>query len=218
MSPVLDAADPAARQAAAAAAEQGRVIVVPTDTVYGIAARLDRPAALAALFEAKARSPGLALPVLVADTDQARMLATLDERAEALAAAFWPGGLTMVLSRHPLLTAAIGGDGTSVGIRVPNHPALALLLAQTGPLATSSANISGRPTPDRIDDIHDLFADAVAVYLDGGPADAGPPSTVVRLTDQTPVLLREGAVPFAEVLQVLEGRGSPRARGRGAAR
>src|SRR5882757_10925572 len=93
VSPVLDAADPAARQAAAAAAEQGRLIVVPTDTVYGIAARLDHPAALAALFEAKVRPPGLALPVLVADVDQARTLATFDERAEALAAAFWPGGL-----------------------------------------------------------------------------------------------------------------------------
>ena len=203
MTPVLDAADPAARQAAAAAAEQGRLVVIPTDTVYGIAARLDRPAALAALFEAKARPSGLALPVLVADVDQARTLAPLDERAEALAAAFWPGALTMVLARHPLLNAAIGGDGTSVGIRVPDHPALALLLAETGPLATSSANISGRPTPDTIDEIHALFADAVAVYLDGGPANAGPPSTVVRLTDHTPVLLREGAVPFTEILRAL---------------
>jgi tRNA threonylcarbamoyl adenosine modification protein (Sua5/YciO/YrdC/YwlC family) len=200
---VLDAADPPARQAAAAAAEQGRLIVVPTDTVYGIAARLDRPAALAALFEAKARPPGLALPVLVADIDQARTLATLGDQAEALAAAFWPGGLTMVLARHPRLSAGIGGDGTSVGIRVPNHPALALLLAQTGPLATSSANISGRPTPDRIEEIRAQFADAVAVYLDGGPASAGPPSTVVRLTGRTPVLLREGAVPFTEILRVV---------------
>jgi L-threonylcarbamoyladenylate synthase len=202
VTPVLDAADPAARQAAAAAAEQGRLVVVPTDTVYGIAARLDRPAALASLFEAKARPPGLALPVLVADVDQARTLAALDERAEALAAAFWPGALTMVLARDRSLIAAIGGDGTSVGIRVPHHPALALLLAETGPLATSSANISGRPTPDTIDEIHALFADAVAVYLDGGPANAGPPSTVVRLTDGTPVLLREGAVPFTEILRV----------------
>jgi L-threonylcarbamoyladenylate synthase len=200
---VLDAAVPAARQAAAAAAEQGRLIVVPTDTVYGIAARLDRPAGLAALFEAKARPSGLALPVLVADVDQARTLAAFDDQAEALAAAFWPGALTMVLPRHRSLTAAIGGDGTSVGIRVPDHPALAHLLTQTGPLATSSANISGRPTPDTIEEIHPLFADAVAVYLDGGPANAGPPSTVVRLTDRTPVLLREGAVPFAEMLRVL---------------
>jgi tRNA threonylcarbamoyl adenosine modification protein (Sua5/YciO/YrdC/YwlC family) len=205
MSPVLDAADPAARRAAAAAAEQGRLIVVPTDTVYGIAARLDRPVALASVFEAKARHPGMALPVLVADLDQARALALLDERAEALAGAFWPGGLTMVLPRHPSLTAAIGGDGTSVGIRVPDHPALALLLAETGPLATSSANTSGRPTPDGIDEIRGMFGDAVAVYLDGGPAytPAGPPSTVVRLTDITPVLLRDGAVPFTKIMRVL---------------
>ena len=205
MNPVLDAADPAARRAAAAAVEQGRLIVVPTDTVYGIAARLDRPAGLAAVFEAKARPSGLALPVLVSGLDQARALALLDERAEALAGAFWPGALTIVLARTSSLTTIIGGDGTSVGLRVPDHPALALLLAETGPLATSSANTSGRPTPDTIQEIQATFGDAVAVYLDGGPARAGPPSTVVRLTGPEPVLLREGAVPFTEILQVLDG-------------
>ena len=205
MNPVLDAADPAARRAAAAAVEQGRLIVVPTDTVYGIAARLDRPAGLAAVFEAKARPSGLALPVLVSGLDQARALALLDERAEALAGAFWPGALTIVLARSPSLTATIGGDGTSVGLRVPHHPALALLLAETGPLATSSANTSGRTTPEAIQEIQATFGDAVAVYLDGGPAHAGPPSTVVRLTGREPVLLREGSVPFTEILQVLDG-------------
>jgi len=205
VNPVLDAADPAARRAAAAAVEQGRLIVVPTDTVYGIAARLDRPAGLAAVFEAKARPSGLALPVLVSGLDQARALALLDERAEALAGAFWPGALTIVLARSPSLTATIGGDGTSVGLRVPRHPALALLLAETGPLATSSANPSGRPTPEAIREIQATFGDAVTVYLDGGPAHAGPPSTVVRLTGPEPVLLREGGVPFTEILQVLDG-------------
>ena len=205
MSAILEAADPAARRAAAAAVEQGRLIVVPTDTVYGIAARLDRPAGLAAIFEAKARPFGLALPVLVSGLDQARALALLDERAEALAGAFWPGALTIVFARKPSLTATIGGDGTSVGLRVPHHPALALLLAETGPLATSSANTSGRPTPEVIQEIQATFGDAVAVYLDGGPAQAGPPSTVVRLTGPEPVLLREGAVPFTEIRQVLDG-------------
>ena len=204
MSPVLDAGDPAARQAASAALDQGRLVVVPTDTVYGIAARLDRPEGLAAIFEAKARPAGMALPVLVAGPGQARALALLDERAEALAGAFWPGGLTIVLARHPSLTADIGGDGTSVGIRVPRHPALGLLLAETGPLATSSANLSGTPTPDGVEGIQAAFGDAVAVYLDGGPAGAGPPSTVVSLTGREPVLLREGVVPFAKILQVLD--------------
>ena len=111
MSPVLDAADPAACRAAAAAVDQGRLIVVPTDTVYGIAARLDRPAGLAAIFEAKARPSGMALPVLVSGLDQARALAVLDERAEALAGVFWPGALTIVLARNPSLTATIGGTG-----------------------------------------------------------------------------------------------------------
>ena len=205
MSAILDAADPAARRAAAAAVEQGRLIVVPTDTVYGIAARLDRPAGLAAIFEAKARPSGMALPVLVSGLDQARALALLDDRAEALAGAFWPGALTIVLARNPSLTATIGGDGTSVGLRVPRHPALGLLLDETGPLATSSANTSGRPTPEAIQEIQATFGDAVAVYLDGGPAQAGPPSTVVALTGPEPVLLRQGGVPFMEILQVLDG-------------
>jgi len=122
-----------------------------------------------------------------------------------LAGAFWPGALTIVLARNPSLTATIGGDGTSVGLRVPHHPALALLLAETGPLATSSANSSGRPTPEAIQEIRATFGDAVAVYLDGGPAQGGPPSTVVRLTGPEPVLLREGAVPFTKILQVLDG-------------
>jgi tRNA threonylcarbamoyl adenosine modification protein (Sua5/YciO/YrdC/YwlC family) len=204
VNPILGAADPVARQAAADALGQGGLVVVPTDTVYGIAARLDRPAGLAAIFVAKARPAGLALPVLVADLDQARGLAHLDERAEALAGSFWPGGLTMVLARSPSLTDDLGGDGVTVGVRVPDHPDLRRLLAETGPLATSSANRSGEPTPRTVREIEAVFGDAVAVYLDGGPAEAGPPSTVVRLTDGAPVLVREGAVPFEKIQAVLE--------------
>src|SRR5205807_3633538 len=102
----------------------------------------------------------------VSGLDQARALALFDERAEALAGAFWRGALTIVLARTSSLTTIIGGDGTSVGLRVPDHPALALLLAETGPLATSSANTSGRPTPDTIQEIQATFGDAVAVHLD----------------------------------------------------
>ena len=205
MSPVLDAGDPDARDVAAAALEEGRLVVVPTDTVYGIAARLDRPAGLAAIFDTKRRPAGLALPVLVADLDQARALAPVDERAVTLAAAFWPGALTMVLPRHPALAADLGGDGISVGIRVPRHPALQLLLAGTGPLATSSANPSGMPTPATVREIESLFGEAVAVYLDAGPAAAGPASTVVGLTGPSPVLLREGPVSLAQILETLAG-------------
>jgi tRNA threonylcarbamoyl adenosine modification protein (Sua5/YciO/YrdC/YwlC family) len=204
VSAVLDAADPEALETAATALHQGRLVVLPTDTVYGIAARLDRPGALAAIFEAKSRPAGLALPVLVADLDQARTLATVDPRTATLAAAFWPGALTMVLPRRPEMAADLGGDGTSVGLRVPRHPAVLRLLAETGPLATSSANPSGRPTPAGIQEIQALFGDAVAVYLDGGPAVPGPASTVVSLSGPTPVLLREGAVSFAEILDALQ--------------
>src|SRR4029077_108291 len=159
------------------ASRRARRVVLRAAPFLGTPPRLDRPAGLAAVFEAKARPSGMALPVLVSGLDQARALALLDDRAEALAGAFWPGALTIVLARSPSLTATIGGDGTSVGLRVPRHPALALLLADTGPLATHSANPSGRPTPEAIREIQATFGDAVAVYLDGGPARPGPPST-----------------------------------------
>jgi tRNA A37 threonylcarbamoyladenosine synthetase subunit TsaC/SUA5/YrdC len=102
------------------------------------------------------------------------------------------------------MTADLGGDGISVGIRVPRHPALLRLLRQTGPLATSSANPSGVPTPATVQEIEALFGQAVAVYLDGGPA-GGAASTVVGLTGPAPVLLREGGVPFAHILEALAG-------------
>jgi len=212
VSRILAAGDPDSLAAAAAAAGRGELIVVPTDTVYGIAARLDRPAALRAVFEAKARPPGLALPVLVAGLDDAAILGVIDGRAAALAGAFWPGPLTVVVPRSPASparTAGIGGDGTTVGIRMPAHPTLLRLLADTGPLATTSANRSGQPTPRSVEEIEEVFGNAVAVYLDGGPATGGPPSTVVGLAGPSPspgpILLRAGAVPFAEVIRILGG-------------
>ena len=127
-----------------------------------------------------------------------------------------PVSVTLVDRRNhhpfqPLLyqvaTASLNASDIAEPIRkvLADQPNTRVLLAETGPLATSSANTSGRPTPDAVQEIQGVFGDAVAVYLDGGPARAGPPSTVVRLTGPEPVLLREGAVPFTEVLQVLDG-------------
>lgn len=203
MSTVLRAADAAAVTAAAAAAARGELIVVPTDTVYGLAARVDRPEAVAAIFAAKGRAPEAALPVLVGAVADARALARFDDGAEALAAAFWPGPLTIVAPRAPGLTADLGGDGASVGIRVPAHGPLRALLAATGPLAATSANRSGEPTPTNVGEIEAVFGDAVSVYVDGGPAAGGPPSTVVLLAAGTPTVLREGVISLDELWRAL---------------
>lgn len=178
---------------------------MPTDTVYGLAARVDRPEAVAAIFAAKGRAPALALPVLVAAVGDARALARFDDDAEALAAAFWPGPLTIVLPRAARLTADLGGDGTTVGIRVPDHGPLRGLLGTTGPLATTSANRSGEPTPVDVRGIEAIFGDAVSVYLDGGPASGGPPSTVISLAAEAPTVLREGAIPPDDLWRALPG-------------
>jgi len=203
VSRVLPAADAAAVTSAAAAAARGELVVVPTDTVYGLAARVDRPGAVAAIFAAKGRAPEVALPVLVAVVDDARALARFDDGAEALAAAFWPGPLTIVLPRAPGLTADLGGDGTTVGIRVPDHGPLRALLAATGPLATTSANRSGEPTPTNVREIEAVFGETVSVYLDGGASSDGPPSTVLSLAAGAPTVLRQGAISPDDLWRVL---------------
>jgi L-threonylcarbamoyladenylate synthase len=200
LSRILDARSPEGQTLAAEAASRGGLIVLPTDTVYGIGARLDRPAALAALFGAKGRPRSLPLPVLVAGVDQARTLGVFGGVAQRLAAAFWPGPLTIVVPRLESLRADIGGDGTTIGVRVPDHAGVRALLELSGPLATTSANRSGEPTPSTVEGVAGVFGDAVAVYLDGGTALGGAPSTVVSLAGSTVTSLREGALAFPDVL------------------
>lgn len=196
---VAPVADPEARRMAAAALEQGLVVAVPTDTVYGIAARLDRPEAIARLFELKGRRREVAIAVLVHDLHQAESLGLFSPTARRLADAFWPGPLTIVVDRPatvpgdaPLVD--VGGDGRTVGIRVPDHAALLDLLEETGPLATTSANRSGEPTPVTVHAVAEVLGAGVAVYLDGGPSAGGPPSTVVRDEGGMLTVLREGPI------------------------
>jgi tRNA threonylcarbamoyl adenosine modification protein (Sua5/YciO/YrdC/YwlC family) len=188
--PVLEAAE---------AALAGRLVVVPTDTVHGIGTRPDDPAATALLFEAKRRPRELELPILVPDVDAARSVAGFDARAERLAAALWPGPLTLVLPRARGSEGwELGGDPGTVGVRIPRHPLALALLARTGPLAVTSANLSGEPTPSTCEGLIETFGDLVAVYLceDGL---AGEPSTVVDLAHGDARILREGAVAAGEI-------------------
>jgi L-threonylcarbamoyladenylate synthase len=191
---------------AVAAVRGGRLVVMPTDTVYGIGTRPDDPDATAALFAAKGRPQALELPVLAASREEAERIATFDVRARALAEAHWPGALTIVLRRaEPSVGWDLGGDPTTIGVRVPDHPATLALLARTGPLAVTSANRSGEPTPATCDEVRNVFADAVEVYLCQREPLPGLASTVVDLTGE-PRILRQGSVTFGHAIGEASGR------------
>jgi L-threonylcarbamoyladenylate synthase len=199
---VTDPVDDAVR-----AATDGALVVLPTDTVYGIGTRPDDPVATEALFRAKGRAHELELPVLVPSVRSAREIAAFDGRAEALAMRFWAGPLTIVLPRASTSVAwELGGDRGTIGVRMPHHPLALAVLARTGPLAVTSANRSGEPTPGTCAGLVEAFADAVAVYLCEEAPLAGSASTVVDLAHGEVRVLRRGTVTEAEVRAALDDR------------
>ena len=199
MTSSLDAIETAAR-----AALDGSLIVLPTDTVYGVGTRPDDPSATSRLFDAKGRPRELELPVLVPSTEDARRIAAFDERAEALAVRFWAGPLTIVLPRTEASRGwDLGGDAGTIGVRMPHHPLTLALLARTGPLAVSSANRSGEPTPATCDGVEATFADAVEVYLCAQERLAGTASTVVDLAHGRTSVVRAGAVSERAIAEAL---------------
>ena len=180
---------------AAEAALGGSLVVLPTDTVYGIGTRPDDPAATARLFEAKQRPRHLELPVLVPRLELAEQVGEMEEAALRLAEAFWPGALTVVVRRSADASGwALGEDPDTVGLRVPAHPVALALLEHTGPLAVTSANRSGEPTPATCEEVREVFGDDVAVYLCDEAPLSGASSTVVDLAHGEPRVLRWGAV------------------------
>jgi len=191
-------------EAAVAALRRGELVVLPTDTVYGIAADAFSPTAVAALLEAKGRGRDMPVPVLVG------AWRTLDGLAEdvtpqvrSLVERFWPGGLTLLVRAAPSLLWDLGETRGTVAVRMPLHPVALAVLEQTGPLAVSSANRSGlAPAPDAAEAARQLGT-AVQVYLDGDRADGTAASTIVDLTGPRPRLLRAGAVSEKELLELL---------------
>ena len=194
---------------AAAAARRGELIVLPTDTVYGIGTRPDDPAATARVFAAKRRARDLELPVLVASTAEARELTAFDDRAERVAEAHWPGPLTIVLPRGAAASAwDLGGDPATVGVRAPRHPLALAVLQETGPLAVTSANRSGEPPATTCDELHRTFGDDVSVYLCEDAALGGAASTVLDLAHGPARVLRDGSVSRAALAALLPGEPS----------
>lgn len=159
----------AAFEAAVAAIRAGEVIVLPTDTVYGVAADATNPEAVQRLLDAKGRGRDFPPPVLVAEVPTIRALAEgVDARVENLAAALWPGALTLVLRAHPTLRFDLGDRGATIAVRVPDQDFTRELLRRTGPLAVSSANVHGEPAALTVDAAVEQLGDAVSVYLDAG--------------------------------------------------
>ncbi|MFT4052788.1 MAG: L-threonylcarbamoyladenylate synthase [Microbacterium sp.] len=212
MSPVFDCSDPAQllpgmRQARQAIA-RGELVVMPTDTVYGVAADAFSPAAVARLLAAKGRGRQSPPPVLVSGVDTLRALAAeVPEPVERLVAEFWPGGLTIVLPAQPSLAWDLGDTDGTVAVRMPEDQLALELLTECGPLAVSSANVTGWPAAIAIDEARDMLGDAVAVYLDGGISRTGIASTIVDasgLAAGRPIaVLRQGAIPRAALARVL---------------
>lgn len=179
---------------------RGDVIALPTDTVYGVAVSPLVPGATARLFAAKQRPPDVALAVLLADpSDLDEVAAGLSPAAERLASRWWPGPLTLVVARHPSwLGVDLGGDAATIGVRCPDATVARELARRAGPIATTSANMHGRPTPPDAPGVAAELGGAVAVVLDGGRCE-GAPSTVVDVTGGDVRVLREGRVPAADV-------------------
>jgi len=193
----------AAIEAAAKALSAGQLVCLPTDTVYGLAADPFHTGAVDRVFAAKRRPRDMELPMLVADVSQALELSVaVPEGARRLMDRFWPGALTVVVPRRPDLDADLGSDDATIGVRCPAHVVPRALCRAIGPIATTSANLSGSPTPATAAEVAELFGDAVAVVLDAGVC-AGSPSTVIDCTGAEVKLLREGRVPWSEVQAAL---------------
>ena len=185
---------------------EGGVAAIPTDTLYGLAADALNSVAIERVFAIKERPEGMALPVLLADMEQLSLVAReVPESARVLAKAYWPGPLTLIVwgaeGLPPRLTA---GDAT-VAVRVPDHPVPRELARRLGkPITGTSANISSAPDPQSLDELRAQVGERVDRVLTIGPAPAGVASTIVALTGDSPGLIREGAIPFAEVAALLK--------------
>lgn len=190
---------------AAQVLDAGGIVAVPTDTVYGLAVPAGNARARSRLYEVKERPAQVELPVLVSDLEQALRVVSMDEPARRLAAAFWPGPVTLVLPSRPGPGAASGGDGGTIGVRWPAHEVPVSLCRAAGPLATTSANLHRQPTPALAVDVAQLFGEAVPLVLDGGSC-TGSPSTVVDCTGSPIRCVREGAIAWERVLAELQRR------------
>ena len=208
MSRSYDCTDPEQRAAgltdAASAVRRGELVVLPTDTVYGIGADAFTPAAVTSLLEAKGRGRDMPVPVLVGTVRAANALVeNLGPYGQDLIDAFWPGPLTLICRANRSLSWDLGDSKGTVALRMPLHSVALDLLKETGPMAVSSANRSGAPAATTADEAEKQLGDSVSIYLDGGPCDDNTPSTILDLTTAVPRLLRRGAISVEKLRGVI---------------
>jgi L-threonylcarbamoyladenylate synthase len=181
----------------------GGLVAFPTDTVYGVAAPAFNKAGIDRLYEAKGRQNTKAISVLIGGPDQLALITpNLGRAANRLAQHFWPGGLTLVVSRRPELPGNLSPLPT-IGVRMPNHAFAIALLQRCGPLATTSANLSGGADPQNAQDVLAQLEGRIELVLDGGATPGGIPSTVVDCTLAEPAILRQGAISTEAIMDVL---------------
>ena len=208
MTDVFDCADPEQRSrgiaSAAAAVKNGGLVVIPTDTVYGIGADAFDSSAVAALLSAKGRGRDMPVGVLVGSWHTIDGLALMvPQSTRDLIRAFWPGALSLVVRQAPSLQWDLGDARGTVMLRMPLHPVAIELLREVGPMAVSSANVSGSPPAVDADDARRQLGDLVDIYLDAGPSAQQAASTILDLTGSEPRILRSGPVSAEGIAAVL---------------
>jgi L-threonylcarbamoyladenylate synthase len=187
----------------------GGLVAFPTDTVYGVGAHAFQPDAVERIYRAKIRPQDKAIPILLARADDLSLVAErVPEAAWLLAERFWPGGLTLVLHKKASVPDVVSAGGPTVAARVPDHPIPLTLMAALGaPLAATSANLSGRPSPVTAQEVEAQLGGRIELILDGGRCPGGVPSTVLDLTTDPPTILRAGTIAVEEIKTALAEKG-----------
>ena len=188
---------------AAMVLRRGGLVAFPTDTVYGLAAAAFDSRAVTEIYQAKRRAPEKSIPVLLADSTELELVADpIPPAALNLASRFWPGPLTIVVPKHQAVPLAVAND--TVGVRIPDHDVARAILSRTGPLAVTSANVSGAVNPTTAQDVLAQLEGRIQLVLDGGRAPGGVPSTVVDCSNSELTILRPGPLSLEQLLQALE--------------
>jgi L-threonylcarbamoyladenylate synthase len=204
---ILKTSQPETLSQAIRQVQAGKVIVIPTDTVYGLGCSLFNPDGISRMYSMKGRDSAKAIAVLLADPDQIdQVTLNLDERAKRLAEVFWPGALTLVVNKNPAIPEILSSLPT-VGIRIPDDNFTRALIRAVGPMAVTSANLAGQASSTTVQEALDQLGEQVEVYVDGGKTPGGMSSTVVDCTGAEPVVLREGPVSVSGILQIWNSTG-----------
>jgi L-threonylcarbamoyladenylate synthase len=196
----ITAGSPDAIQQALEVLQAGGLVAFPTDTVYGVGALAFDGKAVESIYTAKDRAIEKAIPILIGDAeDISKVASEVPPMAKKLAERFWPGPLTLIVPKHLSLPDSVSATNT-VGVRVPDHIVARSVLRAAGPMAVTSANLSGQPSPSTAQEVFAQLNGRIALILDGGKTPGGMPSTLVDCTRSKPIVVREGPISFDEIL------------------